>query len=281
MTTIIDIQDIMIAHLMHTARQAAETDERLLTMHQETEDLFIISSMEAHHTLHVCTATQSHVLAAIEQWAEETLKWWEEDFPVEHLGSARAVADQRWEDVTFDEQTADRVLGFARDLSVLPDDEFWAAVTRYLNVVRTTADAPALIRLTRDTFPDEQPSNPSQAFFPGTGGHEQLINALSDAGWSFTYIDGSYHYTATAPNGTTVAYIEGDLELESAENRAETITLSVDAGLWRMLDAYVANREALAEADATGGETESLSETTDDLANSIAAVVLNTAAEHE
>lgn len=248
-----------------------------LTLKPETRDLFIIASTEGHLTTNLITATRAQLIAGVEQWAEKTIKWWADDLPIEPLTSARAVKARRWEDVTYDEQTAEVVLEFTGEIAAVPADPFWATVVQYLDTVRVTTDADTVVSVTRAMFQEDQPANTGHAFFPGNGGNEQLIDALSDAGWTFTYIDGHLHYAATAPNGTRLAYIDGDLELEPCAERPDSLTIPATPELWRVMDSYVANREALAEAGATGEDTEPLSEATDDMANGIAIAAVDAA----
>lgn len=162
-------------------------------------------------------------------------------------------------------------LEFAGEIAAIPSDPFWATVAQYLNTVQVATDAESVVATARTMFKDDQPANSRHAFFPGSGGNEQLVEALSDAGWQVTFLEGGYHYTATAPNGTELTYIE----LEPAKNRPCTITLPTDRKFWQELENYAHFREALAEADATGTDTETFSEAADDMANGIATAVLN------
>lgn len=268
-------QDKMIEHLSATAAETAKATGNGLTLRQESERLFIIDSTEDHETVPLFTVTRGQLFTAIEQWADETIKWFEDTFPHQHLDSAHAVHNQQWQHVTYDEDTARVVLEFAGEIAALPEDPFWGTVAQFLNTVRVATDAASVVATARTMFKDDQPANSRQAFFPGSGGNEQLSEALSDAGWTFTFIEGGYYYTATAPNGSALTYIEGDIELEPAENRPSTITLPVDRKLWQELGNFTHFREALAEADATGADTEPFSEAADDAANGIAAAVLN------
>ncbi|MGP6175480.1 hypothetical protein [Corynebacterium sp. A21] len=277
MTTSTSAQDLMIERLIATASTTARETGTALTLRAEGQDVFIISSTENHHSTDLFTATSTQLLEAIEQWSEETIKHWENDFPVEHLNSAKAARDERWEQVNYDSQTAEVVLDFTGELIAIAPSPLGDTIDQYLHTVRVTTDVATLISLTRSMFKDSQPDNPQHAFFPGSGGDEQLIEALSDAKWTVTHIDGDLHYIATAPNGTQLAYIEGDIEANPVENRPTSITLPTNLDLWRMMDAFIANRDALSEADATGSDTEPLSEAMDDMAIGIATAVINAA----
>ncbi len=51
-----------------------------------------------------------------------------------------------------------------------------------------------------------------EAFFAGSGGDEQLSEALQAAGWQLWGIQAPYYYTATHPaTGESLTYIEGDV----------------------------------------------------------------------
>ena len=138
----------------------------------------------------------------------------------------------------FSGETAQVVVASTLELQATFGDPFWANVRDYLDLARVTSDAQTLIATTRTMFPDENHStDPDTAHFPGSGGDEQLADALREAGWTFSVTDGNYFYSATAPNGTRLVYTEGDLELDTAE-RPDVLHIPMNDQLWHLIDEY-------------------------------------------
>lgn len=94
-------------------------------------------------------------------------------------------------------------------------DPFWTFVDDGLATIRKrpVVDYDGL----REVFgKDSQPEvlTDAEVFFPGSGGDDQLIDAIEDAGWPITKMEASYHWTARSPDGSqTIEYVEGDVYL--------------------------------------------------------------------
>lgn len=59
---------------------------------------------------------------------------------------------------------------------------------------------------------DDDEHRKTGAFFAGSGGDGTVMEALTDAGWRVTWAEASYYYVMTAPDGSSITYIEGDIE---------------------------------------------------------------------
>lgn len=59
--------------------------------------------------------------------------------------------------------------------------------------------------------PAEPGTSVGEGWFGGSGGDEQLADALSDAGWSFTRFAADYYWVARDTEGNLLSYTEGDL----------------------------------------------------------------------
>jgi len=102
---------------------------------------------------------------------------------------------------------------------------FWTHVNDYLNQARTTESIAELVAITRVYFSPERSfyADPkAAAYFPGSGGEEQLRDALADAGWRIKTIEGDYWWCSKGPldAGRQIAleYIEGDLYIRTPED---------------------------------------------------------------
>ncbi|MDN4473572.1 hypothetical protein [Demequina zhanjiangensis] len=86
---------------------------------------------------------------------------------------------------------------------------YWRAYRATL--LRVRAERPvtfAGLKVILDVF---HAKSSGDAFFPG-GADDGLDDALRDAGWSVTYEEGDYLWTATHPSsGASVHYVEGDV----------------------------------------------------------------------
>ena len=91
---------------------------------------------------------------------------------------------------------------------------FWEVTDHFLFEAPLTTSVDELLTLTRASFPGFQSPEHScgDAFFPGSGGNEQLIEVIgSSMAWSITWVAADYHWKARDRAGATVEYIEGDL----------------------------------------------------------------------
>lgn len=96
-------------------------------------------------------------------------------------------------------------------------DRFWAAIDAQLadlRQARTAADVLRILAPDNDpyhTVLGAEPHRAAPGFFAGSGGDGTVQNALAAAGWRLTWAEASYYYTMTAPDGTVITYIEGDI----------------------------------------------------------------------
>lgn len=97
-------------------------------------------------------------------------------------------------------------------------DPFWEEIDEALAACTAAASAPEVIAALKDRFEPEA----GEAFFPGSGGETQLIEALYDSPhpWKFNVIEGDYHWEATDTAGNTLRYTEGDVDLVIASGAA-------------------------------------------------------------
>lgn len=90
---------------------------------------------------------------------------------------------------------------------------FWAVVDAQLAELRSarSADDVLCILATRGNPYGDPLISSAPAFFAGSGGDGTVLDALSAAGWRVTWIEADYHYAMTAPDGTGITYVEGDV----------------------------------------------------------------------
>ncbi len=87
---------------------------------------------------------------------------------------------------------------------------FWSVIADQLASIRT--NRPTTVAEVITILGGSAAASAGDAFFAGSGGDDQLGEALSDAGWSLKRIEGDYYFTATHPTtGETLTYIEGDV----------------------------------------------------------------------
>lgn len=90
---------------------------------------------------------------------------------------------------------------------------FWDSIAAVLAEAATASTAEELITAVR-RGPDQGIGDVgADAFFAGSGGNDQLVEALDDSSsWDIDWIEGDYWWKATAKrDGSVVEYIEGDL----------------------------------------------------------------------
>ncbi|RMB57262.1 hypothetical protein [Tessaracoccus antarcticus] len=87
---------------------------------------------------------------------------------------------------------------------------FWTAIADQLATIRT--NRPTTVAEIIETLGGSAAASAGDAFFAGSGGDDQLWDALEEAGWRIHPIEGAYYYTATHPaTGQSLTYIEGDV----------------------------------------------------------------------
>lgn len=87
-------------------------------------------------------------------------------------------------------------------------DTFWQEVDDYLVQASMMTTARDLIALTNTYWGPVS----GDAFFPGSGGDNQLIDVLIESKhWTFEDIEADYYWTARGADGQILEYIEGDL----------------------------------------------------------------------
>jgi hypothetical protein len=92
-------------------------------------------------------------------------------------------------------------------------DNFWATIGRQLEEAATARSAGDVIRIfaTADNPYGDPHITGAPGFFAGSGGDGSLSEALDAAGWSRAWSEASYHWKMTAPDGSAITYVEGDL----------------------------------------------------------------------
>lgn len=86
---------------------------------------------------------------------------------------------------------------------------FWARIDEQIAQLRTATTAQQVVDII-GPVPD---LGVGDAFFEGSGGDQQVSHALEDAGWGYAWREASYYWAMTAPDGTAITYIEGDIYL--------------------------------------------------------------------
>lgn len=56
------------------------------------------------------------IFDGLEDWAHETIKWWEPEFGKDDLNSAHAALAKDWDKVSFWDQTAELINEFSREV---------------------------------------------------------------------------------------------------------------------------------------------------------------------
>ena len=95
----------------------------------------------------------------------------------------------------------------------MSNDTFWATIDAQLQEASTAGTADDVLRIfatARNPYGDPHISG-APGFFAGSGGDATLRGALSEAGWRLAWSKASYHYAMTAPDGSSITYVEGDL----------------------------------------------------------------------
>ncbi len=88
--------------------------------------------------------------------------------------------------------------------------KFWNTISDQLTTIRNTQ--PTTVAQVTEILGGSAAASAGDAFFAGSGGDDQLSEALDDAGWKIRGIEFPYYYTATHPaTGETLTYIEGDV----------------------------------------------------------------------
>lgn len=88
---------------------------------------------------------------------------------------------------------------------------FWNTITAQLAAIRE--DKPTTTAGIIEILGGSAGASAGDAFFAGSGGDDQLVDALQDAGWRIRWISSPYYYTATHPiTGDSLTYTEGDVD---------------------------------------------------------------------
>ena len=86
-------------------------------------------------------------------------------------------------------------------------DGFWSAIHDQYEALKSAQSADDVMRICKPV----PGVSTGEGFFEGSGGDEQVLDALLIAGWRSVRIDADYYWCLQAPNGDLVTYIEGDL----------------------------------------------------------------------
>lgn len=98
-------------------------------------------------------------------------------------------------------------------------DPFWSAIRAQIAELRTAKTADDVIRTLspeRNPYRIDDPNwdgmdGGAQGFFAGSGGNDDVWDALDDAGWVQVWAASALYYVMRAPDGSMVTYIEGDV----------------------------------------------------------------------
>ncbi len=86
--------------------------------------------------------------------------------------------------------------------------DFWDQVDAALAGAQAAKTADELIA----ALNEQHPPSSGDAFFAGSGGDNQLINALDRAYWKVHSVEAGYHWQAVSTvDGSHIEYVEGDV----------------------------------------------------------------------
>jgi hypothetical protein len=92
---------------------------------------------------------------------------------------------------------------------------FWAAVAAQLTELQTAytaADVCRILAVEANPYGSTLVAESNaDGFFAGSGGDDTVLNSLYVAGWRVVEYEADYHWTAEAPNGDRIEYVEGDI----------------------------------------------------------------------
>ena len=91
--------------------------------------------------------------------------------------------------------------------------DFWQVIDMQLAELRharSAADVLKTLATAGNPYGDPHISG-APAFFAGGGGDEPVRDALSAAGWHLAWSKAPYYYAMTAPDGSAITYVEGDI----------------------------------------------------------------------
>ncbi len=94
--------------------------------------------------------------------------------------------------------------------------DFWTIIDQqltWLTRARTADDVLRILATKLNPYNDPHITS-APGFFAGSGGDRTVQESLTDAGWRVTWAESSIYYTMTAPDGSAITYIEGDIYRE-------------------------------------------------------------------
>lgn len=98
-------------------------------------------------------------------------------------------------------------------------DAFWSIIDAQLAELRSAATADDVLRiLSRERNPYGGGAS-GDGFFAGSGGDGTVLGSLYEAGWRLRWYEADYHWSAEAPNGDKITYVEGDIYRGDPENQ--------------------------------------------------------------
>ena len=94
-------------------------------------------------------------------------------------------------------------------------DEFWTTIREQLKELESAKSAEEVVHiLSRERNPyGSSVGMAGDGFFAGSGGDNTVWDALEKAGWNALWVRTPYYYAMTAPDGSVITYIEGDIYL--------------------------------------------------------------------
>ncbi|MUL61245.1 hypothetical protein B5P44_01585 [Mycobacterium sp. CBMA 213] len=92
--------------------------------------------------------------------------------------------------------------------NAVSNNDFWANVNASLDAIERARTVDEVINILNSYF---APSS-GEAFFAGSGGDRQLMEALLEAGWTIPWDQGDIYFVARDPSGNLLTYTEGDVD---------------------------------------------------------------------
>lgn len=88
-------------------------------------------------------------------------------------------------------------------------DAFWAAGEEAYERLYHAQSATEVVEILNSYGP---PSS-GDAFYQWSGGDNDMLSALMDAGWRTNWVRANYYWSAHSPAGDDLHYVEGDVYL--------------------------------------------------------------------
>lgn len=104
---------------------------------------------------------------------------------------------------------------------------FWDDIHAQYEALKSAKSADDVLRI----CPKIPGMSAGDGFFEGSGGDEQVYDALLAAGWKTIWMDADYFWAMRAPNGDVISYVEGDLYRGDQRTASRRTAVGYDPGM--------------------------------------------------